>query len=91
MVNISNIVLYIILFQLFSLSIEMNNNSEYKPTPGIVIPTPNLSNGYKKEYSLKKKLFDPPKNSPPNEFIEKLKLRLKFYNSCNNRCILHTE
>jgi hypothetical protein len=31
------------------------------------------------EYSLKQNCFDPSKNSPPNEFILKLNLRMKHH------------
>ena len=34
-----------------------------------------------KEYSLKENFFDPSKSSPPNEFMKKLHLRMKIYNS----------
>jgi hypothetical protein len=33
------------------------------------------------EYSLKENFFDPSKSSPPNEFMKKLELRMKNYNS----------
>jgi hypothetical protein len=36
-------------------------------------------NSYKNEYSLKKNFFDPTKNSPPNEFMIKLHLRMDKY------------
>jgi hypothetical protein len=37
----------------------------------------------KGEYSLKQNFFDPSKSSPPNEFMNKLKIRIKIYeNSC---------
>jgi hypothetical protein len=32
------------------------------------------------EYSLKENLFDPFRNSPPNDFIIKLKKRINIYN-----------
>jgi hypothetical protein len=31
------------------------------------------------EYSLKQHVFDPSKNSPPNEFMLKLKLRMSLF------------
>jgi hypothetical protein len=34
------------------------------------------------EYSLKLNSFDPFKNSPPNEFMAKLKNRMSVYNTC---------
>ena len=34
-----------------------------------------------KQYSLKQNLFDPLKNSPPNEFMIKLHMRMSNYNS----------
>ena len=36
------------------------------------------------EYSLKENFFDPSKSSPPNEFLLKLQLRMKNYDSFNN-------
>jgi hypothetical protein len=36
------------------------------------------------EYSLKQKMFDPSKNSPPNDFMIKLKLRMTYYDSFNS-------
>ena len=35
------------------------------------------------EYSLKQNFFDPTKNSPPNDFMVKLQLRMAVYNSFN--------
>ena len=36
------------------------------------------------DYSLKQNLFDPSKNSPPNEFMLKLHQRMYTYNSFIN-------
>ena len=69
----------------------MDKHRRYNTASGRAIPIPKLSNDRKNEYSLKKNFFDPSKNSPPNEFIEKLKLRLRCYESFNNRNILPTE
>jgi hypothetical protein len=33
----------------------------------------------KSEYSIKQNLFDPSKSSPPNEFMKKLKKRIKMH------------
>lgn len=33
----------------------------------------------KKEYSLKKNLFDPSKKTPPNDFLQKLQKRMSNY------------
>jgi hypothetical protein len=55
-----------------------------------IIPIPQTSPTNKKEgfsvneYSLKQNFFDPSKNSPPNEFMLKLKLRMSHYESFNN-------
>ena len=38
-------------------------------------------NSPKGEYSLKQNFFDPTKNSPPNDFLLKLNMRLSVYNS----------
>lgn len=52
-----------------------------------VIPIPQISPTIKKEReteecSLNKMFFDPSKSSPPNEFMEKLKLRMQMHR-CN--------
>lgn len=52
-----------------------------------IIPIPQMSPTLKKEKeecSLNKMFFDPSKSSPPNEFMEKLKLRMKIYECSNN-------
>ena len=36
------------------------------------------------EYSLKQNVFDPTKSSPPNDFMLKLQIRMKSYNSSDN-------
>jgi len=46
----------------------------------------NLSTTMKKgsqkgEYSLNQNFFDPSKSSPPNEFMNKLKIRMKIYDN----------
>ena len=33
------------------------------------------------EYSLREKFFDPIKSSPPNNFMNKLEMRMSIYNS----------
>ena len=38
------------------------------------------------EYSLKQNVFDPTKSSPPNDFMLKLQIRMKSYNSSDNLC-----
>ena len=40
---------------------------------------PNSPNS-KGEYSLKQHFFDPSKSSPPNEFMNKLHMRMNMYN-----------
>jgi hypothetical protein len=45
-----------------------------------------LKDNIKNEYSLKKNFFDPTKNSPPNEFMIKLYMRMSLYNT-ENSCI----
>ena len=40
------------------------------------------------EYSLKQNFFDPTKSSPPNDFMLKLQIRMKSYNSSDNLCNL---
>lgn len=46
-------------------------------------PTPlsPINKKVEKEYSLKENIFDPSKSSPPNEFMNKLQIRMKNYNS----------
>jgi hypothetical protein len=52
-----------------------------------IIPIPQISPMNKEketalnEYSLKENFFDPSKSSPPNDFLLKLELRMKHYNS----------
>ena len=52
-----------------------------------IIPIPQISPTNKEtdltfnEYSLKENFFDPSKSSPPNDFLLKLELRMKHYNS----------
>ena len=54
-----------------------------------IIPIPQTSHTNKKEgvsyneYSLKQNFFDPSKNSPPNEFMLKLQLRMSHHESFN--------
>jgi hypothetical protein len=43
------------------------------------------------EYSLNQNLFDPSKSSPPNNFLEKLQLRMSIHNSCNKLTNLISE
>jgi hypothetical protein len=38
------------------------------------------------QYSLKQSFFDPTKSSPPNDFMLKLQIRMKSYNSSDNLC-----
>ena len=43
-------------------------------------------NNIQSEYSLKQNFFDPTKSSPPNNFMLKLQIRMKSYNSSDNLC-----
>jgi hypothetical protein len=47
-----------------------------------IIPIPQISPTIKKENdcSLNKMFFDPSKSSPPNEFMEKLRMRIDNHN-----------
>ena len=38
------------------------------------------------QYSLKQSFFDTTKSSPPNDFMLKLQIRMKSYNSSDNLC-----
>ena len=60
-----------------------------------IIPIPNINQNTNQnliqkkelsvnEYSLKQKMFDPSKGSPPNDFMIKLKLRMNYYDSFNS-------
>jgi len=50
-----------------------------------------INSGYFSEYSLKQNCFDPSKNSPPNDFMLKLKLRMSLYVSLNKETNLLKE
>lgn len=55
------------------------NISESFTTQSILIP-----NSKSNEFSLKQNYFDPSKFSPPDNFIEKLEIRMqRYYNSLN--------
>jgi hypothetical protein len=41
------------------------------------IPIAHKNTNLNNQYSLKNQIFDPFKNSPPNEFIRKLKIRMR--------------
>lgn len=47
-------------------------------------PTSKKEEFVNKEYSLHNSFFDPSKSSPPNEFLVKLHLRMKHYESFRN-------
>jgi hypothetical protein len=64
----------------------MNNHKQERSK---IIPIPkssptNKTVDYINEYSLNNSFFDPSKSSPPNEFMLKLQLRMKHYDSFNN-------
>ena len=40
-------------------------------------------NSPKGEYSRKQNFFDPSKSSPPNDFMNKLEMRMKIYDTYN--------
>jgi len=65
----------------------MNNNKQER-SKNIPIPKSSPTNQkvefFSNEYSLNNSFFDPSKSSPPNEFLLKLQLRMKRYNSHNN-------
>lgn len=46
-----------------------------------ISPSSPINKNIETEYSLKENLFDPSKSSPPNEFMNKLQLRMTIYNS----------
>ena len=45
----------------------------------------------KGEYSLKQNFFDPSKSSPPNDFMNKLEMRMKMYDAQNYRNLNHVD
>ena len=65
----------------------MYSGSHYIDERSSIIPikknltTPENVNSPKGEYSLKQNFFDPTKNSPPNEFMLKLHMRISNYDS----------
>lgn len=42
------------------------------------------------QYDLKQSIFDPSKSSPPNSFIEKLRLRMSVYESFDKKVSILT-
>ena len=60
---------------------SLNKNASY-PIP-IKIHVDKEKNAFyeKNQYSVKKNLFDPTKNSPPNDFMIKLYSRMMHYES----------
>lgn len=64
------------------------NNHKQERSQSIPIPKSSPTNKkidfYANEYSLNSSFFDPSKSSPPNEFLLKLQLRMKHYDSFNN-------
>lgn len=42
------------------------------------------------QYDLKQNIFDPSKSSPPNDFMEKLKLRMSVYESFSKNVVIFT-
>ena len=45
----------------------------------------------KGEYSLKQNFFDPSKSSPPNDFMNKLEMRIMIYDAQNYRIRNHVD
>lgn len=68
----------------------MNSNSNFINERSIIIPinqktkssinSPTTAIMKQGEYSLNQCFFDPTKNSPPNDFINKLQKRMSVYN-----------
>jgi hypothetical protein len=52
-----------------------------KRTDILAIPQNHKEINNMNEYSLKQNIFDPSNNSPPNEFLLKLYLRMSLYTS----------
>ena len=64
----------------------LNEKSYYKTSEAVTysrpIPIPKTDNNMntnRVEYSLKQNFFDPTKNSPPDNFMEKLEIRMQHY------------
>jgi len=54
----------------------------YEKNQGIPILnnlSPTSKESFSNNYSLKQNFFDPSKSSPPNEFMNKLKMRMNVY------------
>jgi len=45
----------------------------------------------KGEYSLKQNFFDPSKSSPPNDFMNKLEMRMMIYDAKNYLILNHVD
>jgi hypothetical protein len=60
--------------------IEIRERSENIPIKKNLSTTLKIESP-KGEYSLKQNFFDPSKSSPPNDFMNKLEMRMKIYNS----------
>ena len=62
-------------------------SSKSKP---IEIPQPNkpIVKSDIGEYGLKPMLFDPSKSSPPNEFMNKLRVRVATHDSLSRRIVM---
>ena len=65
-----------------------NSRSIYETSKNILIPQKSPTNKREqfrlKEYSLKQNFFDPSKNSPPNDFMLKLQLRMSQHYALNS-------
>ncbi len=65
-------------------------SSEYKcitkPIPIKTSKTKNYEINSQPEYSLKHNIFDPTKSSPPDNFMEKLELRMQQYYNQHSMC-----
>jgi hypothetical protein len=51
----------------------------------------NIKNFNNNQYDLKENNFDPSKSSPPNEFMEKLRLRMSVYYSFSKKDAIFTK
>ncbi len=65
---------------LSSKSIVIRERSEIIPIKQNLSTTMKIESP-KGEYSLKQNFFDPSKSSPPNDFMNKLEMRMKIYNA----------
>ena len=71
---------------MYSTSPVINERSKIIPIKKTLSTSMKEFSNIQSEYSLKQNFFDPTKSSPPNDFMLKLHIRMKTYNSSYNLC-----